>query len=63
MNRPPTSVQAPPPVDKKTNPDPVISKLAARASTDPELKSLMKEVATGNASQEQLRIFQRHIDE
>lgn len=49
--------------DKKTNPDPVISKLAARASSDPELKLLMKEVATGSATPEQLKIFQRHIDE
>ncbi|KAH0422269.1 hypothetical protein KCU90_g9186, partial [Aureobasidium melanogenum] len=37
--------------------------LASRASSDPELKALMKIVATGNANQEQLRIFQRHIDE
>ncbi|KAK4547158.1 hypothetical protein LTR36_001379 [Oleoguttula mirabilis] len=56
---PPQSAQ---PAQKAT-PDPVISKLAARASSDPELKGLMKEVATGNANQEQLRIFQRHIDE
>ena len=37
--------------------------LATRASSDPELKSLMKEVATGNATQEQLKVFQGHIDE
>lgn len=43
--------------------DPVISMLASRASNDPELKALMKEVATGNATQDQLKIFQRHIDE
>ncbi|KAK5135116.1 hypothetical protein LTR08_005641 [Meristemomyces frigidus] len=55
----PVPVQQPP----KVNPDPVISRLAARASSDPELKGLMKEVATGNANQDQLRIFQRHIDE
>lgn len=48
--------------DKKPSPDPVISMLATRASSDPELKSLMKEVATGNATQEQLKIFQGHID-
>lgn len=43
--------------------DPVISMLASRASSDAELKALMKEVATGNATQDQLKIFQRHIDE
>ncbi|WPG97518.1 Hypothetical protein R9X50_00029500 [Acrodontium crateriforme] len=53
----------PVPQDKKVQPDPVISLLAARASSDQSLKTLMKEVATGNASQEQLRVFQRHIDE
>ncbi|TKA70796.1 hypothetical protein B0A55_06902 [Friedmanniomyces simplex] len=53
---------APPPA-KKANPDPVITKLAGRASSDPELKRLMKEVATGSATPDQLKIFQRHIDE
>ncbi|KAK4922290.1 hypothetical protein LTR49_010320 [Elasticomyces elasticus] len=48
---------------KKPNPDPVITKLAGRASSDPELKTLMKEVATGNATPEQLKVFQRHIDD
>lgn len=43
--------------------DPVISMLATRASSDPELKALMKEVATGNANPDQLKIFQGHIDE
>lgn len=49
------------PQEKKA--DPVISMLASRASSDAELKALMKEVATGNATQDQLKIFQRHIDE
>ncbi|KAF2162302.1 hypothetical protein M409DRAFT_69207 [Zasmidium cellare ATCC 36951] len=49
--------------DKKAQPDPVISMLANRASSDSELKALMKEVATGNATQDQLKIFQKHIDE
>ena len=49
--------------DKKAGPDPVISMLANRASSDPELKALMKEVATGAANPEQLRVFQVHIDE
>ena len=43
--------------------DPVIQMLAARAAEDPNLKSLMKVVAQGHANQEQLSIFQRHIDE
>lgn len=49
--------------DKKASPDPVISMLATRASSDPELKALMKEVATGKATPEQLKVFQKHIDE
>lgn len=49
--------------DKKPGPDPVISMLATRASSDPELKALMKEVATGAATAEQLKVFQGHIDE
>lgn len=43
--------------------DPVIRMLATRASSDPRLKSLMKIVAAGNASPEQLKEFQSHIDE
>lgn len=57
---PPPAAPAPPP---KPSPDPVIQMLATRASSDHELKALMKVVATGSANQEQLRIFQRHIDE
>lgn len=49
--------------NKQPQADPVISMLASRASSDTELKALMKQVATGNATQDQLRIFQRHIDE
>lgn len=70
---PPASHQTPPPRPPQASskphepetkkPDPVISMLAARAQADPQLKSLMKEVANGNASQDQLRVFQRHIDE
>lgn len=69
QSRQPSAPQATPqpatPVaqDKKASPDPVISMLATRASSDPELKALMKEVATGKATQEQLRVFQKHIDE
>jgi len=43
--------------------DPVIQMLAQRASIDPTLKALMKVVASGSANQDQLREFQRHIDE
>lgn len=61
---PPRVPQASSPAPQSgTKPDPVISMLATRASTDPELKSLMKEVATGHATQEQLKVFQKHIDE
>ena len=49
--------------DSSTSTDPVIQMLAARASTDHELKSLMKVVAQGNASPSELRTFQKHIDE
>ncbi|KAL1587454.1 hypothetical protein WHR41_03842 [Cladosporium halotolerans] len=71
QSRPPPTPQPPaqpaqpatPAADKKPSPDPVISMLATRASSDPELKALMKEVATGKATQEQLKVFQKHIDE
>ena len=49
--------------DSIASPDPVIQMLAARAATDHDLKSLMKVVASGGASQPQLRVFQNHIDE
>jgi hypothetical protein len=47
----------------KANSDPVIQMLAARAATDPQLKELMKVVATSKATAEQLKEFQKHIDE
>ncbi|KAI4127116.1 MAG: hypothetical protein LQ338_003358 [Usnochroma carphineum] len=43
--------------------DPVIQMLATRAAADHDLKALMKIVASGHASQDQLREFQSHIDE
>ncbi|KAI9834600.1 MAG: hypothetical protein M1826_000002 [Phylliscum demangeonii] len=49
----------PPPV----NQDPVIQGLANRAATDNSLKELMKVVASGGASPEQLRVFQCYIDD
>ncbi|KAI7188656.1 hypothetical protein KC363_g5305 [Hortaea werneckii] len=60
--RPQQSSPTPQP-GQKANPDPVIGRLAARASHNPELKVLMKEVAAGNASAQQLGVFQKHIDE
>ncbi|RMZ88531.1 hypothetical protein DV736_g4241, partial [Chaetothyriales sp. CBS 134916] len=54
---------APRPPAPKTSADPVIQMLAARAASDPRLKDLMKVVATSKASPDQLREFQRHIDE
>ncbi|KAK4692356.1 hypothetical protein P7C71_g4830, partial [Lecanoromycetidae sp. Uapishka_2] len=43
--------------------DPVIQMLATRAASDPNLKTLMKIVASGKASPVQLKDFQDHIDE
>ncbi|EEH18049.1 hypothetical protein PABG_00612 [Paracoccidioides brasiliensis Pb03] len=57
--RPPP--ESPQPV--KTSPDPVIQMLATRAASNPELKALMRVVASSKASQAQLRTFQAHIDE
>ncbi|RMJ27588.1 hypothetical protein PHISP_01576, partial [Aspergillus sp. HF37] len=51
------------PQPAKPSPDPVIQMLATRAASDPELKSLMRVVASSKATQEQLRTFQTHIDE
>lgn len=43
--------------------DPVIQKLAQQAATDSNLKKLMRLVASGDASPEQLKRFQNHISE
>lgn len=64
VGKPPTqqtiqTLAAPP----KANSDPVIQMLASRAATDPQLKDLMKVVATSKATGEQLKEFQKHIDE
>ncbi|KAL4890972.1 hypothetical protein BDV59DRAFT_76171 [Aspergillus ambiguus] len=63
----PQSAQRPSPAQPaqpaKPSPDPVIQMLATRAASDPELKALMRVVASSKASQEQLRAFQAHIDE
>lgn len=55
----PSPQQQPP----KPSPDPVIQMLATRAASNPELKALMRVVASSKATQEQLRAFQAHIDE
>lgn len=65
---PPPSTQpaqtVPPPAGPpKPSDDPVIQMLAARAASDPRLKGLMKIVALSQATPEQLREFQSHIDE
>jgi hypothetical protein len=56
-----TPAQAPAGGSKST--DPVIQMLAERAATDPDLKGLMRIVANGEATQEELKKFQMHIDE
>lgn len=62
QQRPPPSQPAQP-QPAKPSPDPVIQMLATRAASDPELKALMRVVASTEATQEQLRAFQSHIDE
>lgn len=59
------TAQAPPQSSKPNppSPDPVIQMLATKAATDHNLKALMRVVASGKASQAELRIFQGHIDE
>ncbi|ORY19855.1 hypothetical protein BCR34DRAFT_595300 [Clohesyomyces aquaticus] len=70
----PAQPKPPPPIPKPTPPaassgsttpapDPVIHMLAQRAGTDPELKAVMKIVAAGQATKEQLEFFQGHINE
>ena len=49
--------------DSSMHADPVIQMLAARASSDPVLKALMKDVAAGIGTPSQLKTFQSHIDE
>lgn len=61
--RPPQAQNAQSGQPAKPSPDPVIQMLATRAAADPELKALMRVVASSQASQEQLRAFQAHIDE
>lgn len=60
--QPPHASQPPPPGPAPSS-DPVIHMLAQRAGHDPQLKSVMKIVAAGEANPEQLQFFQKHIDE
>lgn len=64
VGKPPTqqTIQTPA-AAPKANSDPVIQMLAARAATDARLKDLMKVVATSKATPDQLKEFQKHIDE
>ncbi|TQS38537.1 hypothetical protein Golomagni_00955 [Golovinomyces magnicellulatus] len=50
-------------IASSTGTDPVIQMLAQRAGTDSELKNIMRMVAKGQATPEQLANFQNHIDE
>ncbi|PVH84070.1 hypothetical protein DL98DRAFT_512826 [Cadophora sp. DSE1049] len=58
-----TSQPAPPPTPVGKSTDPVIQMLAERAATDPSLKALMRIVANGEATSDELKRFQSHIDE
>ncbi|KAF2003832.1 hypothetical protein P154DRAFT_572664 [Amniculicola lignicola CBS 123094] len=61
--KPPQQNRPPPPAPTTPAPDPVIHMLAQRAGADPELKAVMKIVAAGKATEDQLQFFQRHIAE
>lgn len=60
---PPRQPPPPPPPQPAKSSDPVIQMLAERAATDPDLKALMRIVADGKATTDQLKMFQSHIDE
>lgn len=49
--------------EDKSSSDPVIQMLATRAASNPNLKALMKVVASGEATPTELKDFQFHIDE
>jgi len=59
----PTPPNPTPPATTTRSTDPVIQMLAERAATDPTLKALMRIVANGQATPEELKRFQKHIDE
>lgn len=58
----PQQVQPPAVPPAPVRPDPVIQMLAMKAAHDANLKALMRIVASGRATVEELRIFQGHID-
>ncbi|KAL9025372.1 MAG: hypothetical protein Q9196_005790 [Gyalolechia fulgens] len=60
---PPNAGTDPAAAESEKPTDPVIQMLATRAASDHNLKALMKVVASGHATHEQLRDFQDHIDE
>ena len=49
--------------EDKSSSDPVIQMLATRAASNPNLKALMKVVASGEATEAELKDFQFHIDD
>ncbi|KAI9783575.1 MAG: hypothetical protein M1816_001326 [Peltula sp. TS41687] len=57
------SIPSQPPVAPNPSTDPVIQLLANRAATDYRLRDLMQVVASGNASEEELKGFQDHIND
>ena len=59
----PDQLPSPTPTPKPPSTDPVIQMLATRAASDPDLKSLMKVVASSKATPDQLKAFQGQIDE
>jgi hypothetical protein len=59
----PATNPAPSPAPPAKSSDPVIQMLAERAATDQDLKALMRIVADGKASADELKKFQAHIDE
>ncbi|KAF8251754.1 hypothetical protein K440DRAFT_658414 [Wilcoxina mikolae CBS 423.85] len=58
----PPQVQVVPLPPPPPRPDPVIQMLAMKAATDVKLKELMRIVASGKATREQLQEFQGYID-
>lgn len=58
-----SDVGPPSDVHKTGTQDPITRMLVARAKDDEELKEIMKVLAAGQATVEQLRDFQAHIDE
>jgi hypothetical protein len=60
---PPSTTNGTPATSASKSTDPVIQMLAERAATDPDLKALMRVVANGDATSDELKRFQTHIDE